>query len=86
MSWVKVENSNNIKPLEVDEVSSDKVVYVRRNFKLIEGTEERPAHYEYEENVVLKENWDTYKTILSHDSQLTDAELAIVDLYEMIIK
>ena len=85
MSWKIVENSNDIKPLEVDETSSNHVVYVRRNFELVDANDERPTHYRYEENEVPKENWETYKAVLNHDTQLTDAELAIVELYELII-
>ena len=46
--WHNASNSNNIKPSVVDKSSTTRVL-VRRNFTLIEATEDAPAHYEYEE-------------------------------------
>ena len=52
-AFYKAANSDSVKPAEVDRESSQSVVYVRRNFKLVpasttEGSE-NPEHWEYEE-------------------------------------
>ena len=60
-------SSSTIRPALVDETSSSKVTYVRRNIKEVnvEADEEMglPAatHYEYEEAKLTKEEYEIYK-------------------------
>ena len=84
--WKLAENSDNVKPLEIDETSSQSVVYVRKDFKEIpildEEGQEIGSKWQYQENEVLKSDWETYKGLLETQSNITDIELAIVELYE----
>lgn len=84
--WKQSESTE--RPLEIDETSSKKVVYVRRNIKEVtvqdEVSEETRTIYQYEENTIPKADWETYKTVMENQSATTDLELAICDLYEMI--
>ena len=84
--WKLVENSDSDKPLEIDEVSSQSVVYVRKDFAEVptydtEG-QEIGTHWRYYENAVPKTDWETYKTLLSTQTDITDIQLALVELYE----
>lgn len=54
--WVHVEGAT--KPPEVDAESSRKWVYVRRNVTHVAATEDRPAHWEWDESKVAKDVWD----------------------------
>ena len=84
--WKLAENSDNVKPLEIDETSSQSVVYVRKDFKEIpvldEEGQEIGSKWQYQENEILKSDWETYKGLLETQSNITDIELAIVELYE----
>lgn len=85
--WKQSESAE--KPLEIDETSSKTVVYVRRNIKEVtvqdEMSEETRTIYRYEENTIPKADWETYKTVMENQSATTDLELAICELYEMVI-
>ena len=84
--WKLAENSDNVKPLEIDETSSQSIVYVRKDFKEIpvldEEGQEIGSKWQYQENEILKSDWETYKGLLETQSNITDIELAIVELYE----
>lgn len=56
--WVRSENSEPIMPPEV-EYSGDYVI-VRKGFALIQATDEFPAHYEYDEWQMTKEQYEIY--------------------------
>ena len=45
--WRNSENSNNVKPLEFEVGLS--TIYLRRNFEFHEETDDKPAHWTYEE-------------------------------------
>lgn len=82
------QSESTTKPLEIDETSSSKVVYIRRNISptsmFDENGEETGTIYKYEENKIPKSDWETYKTVMENQSATTDLELAVCDLYEMI--
>lgn len=84
--WKLTENSNNEKPLEIDEVSSQTVVYVRKDFKEIpildEEGEEIGTKWQYMENTIPNTDWETYKKLLDTQVDITDIQLALVELYE----
>lgn len=86
--WKLVENSKAEKPLEIDETSSQTYVYVRKDFEEIPtidaNGEEVGSHWRYMEQKIKKEDWEVYKQLMSHESSLTDTEMAIVGLYEML--
>lgn len=59
--WDIVENSNDIKPEELDTTSSPDTVYMRKDFELIEESDNNPAHYRYLEKKITRQAYDIYK-------------------------
>lgn len=73
--WRKTENSNETKPLAIDTETSSSVVYFRRNFVFVgaeEGEQARPAHWEYEEQEITKDLYDTYTNIQDLNNAITE--------------
>lgn len=56
--WRTVENSNNLRPDEL-EIDVD-TVYVRKDFVLIEASENSCEHWIYQEKQFSKEAYDNY--------------------------
>jgi hypothetical protein len=83
--WYRSENGSDVKPDVLDTVSSKKYVYVRRNFVLIPAEEERPAHWTWEEQKILKTDWAVYEQVLEHGEALDDVYEALTELAELII-
>ena len=79
--WKHTENSNNIKPLDIEKGASPNIVYVRRNFVLIPAIEGeyqmRPEHWEYEENEIDIKAYEMYQ-------DLQDLTNAVVELAELV--
>ena len=84
--WKLTENSSSEKPLDVDETSSQSIVYVRKEFKEIpvldEEGQEIGSKWQYMENTIPKTDWETYKNLLDTQADITDIQLALVELYE----
>lgn len=84
--WKLTENSNSEKPLEIDETSSQSIVYVRKEFKEIPVLDEEGkkigSKWQYMENTIPKTDWETYKNLLETQTNITDIQLALVELYE----
>lgn len=89
MDWYKSSNSDNTKPSEIDETSSKVVVYVRKDFVEVPTLDidgkENGTHWEYMEKKVKKEDWEIYTKVISDEGEITDAQLAICELYEMFM-
>ena len=79
--WTRSENGENVRPSAI-ELSGD-IVIVRRNFRLVEETEEKPAHYEYEECQMPKEQYDIFAEM---EERLAEQSDALVELAELIIE
>jgi len=82
--WKKVYSATSERPDALDTTSSKKWNYVRKDFVLIEATEENPAHWEFMEKKVLKEDWETFMSVADHDEALDDVYDALAELAEMI--
>lgn len=85
--WKLVESNNP--PLEVDTESDSSVVYVTRNVteverKISEDSEETITSYVYECNEIPKKDWELYKKLLNHDSDIADVQDALIELAELI--
>lgn len=82
--WKISENSDSIKPAEIDTTSSKVYNYIRRNFVEVqsydENGEESGTHWRYEENKVRKEDWETYQQVAINTSEIADIEDALCDL------
>lgn len=78
--FIHTENSDSIKPLEIDTDSSKFVTYVRKNFKLIPSEEDRPEHWEYDEWVMSKEQYDVYKIFKAQIDEQADALIELAGI------
>ena len=68
--WRIIENSNNIKPDEIDTISSKDYAYIRKDFIEVptldtEG-EKIGTHWQYMENKINKKDWELYQSIMSN--------------------
>lgn len=77
--WQKSSNSECIQPPE-KEVYADNVI-LRRNFRLIEATEETSAHYEYEEWQMTAAQYEVYQNFETLINEQSDA---LIELAEML--
>ena len=87
--WYKSSNGSLDIPSELDVYSSKVYVILRKDFVVIpetgEGEEIIPAHYEWMECRIPKEDWEIYKKALGHDEALDDVYAALTELAEMIV-
>lgn len=77
--WSKSSNGEPIIFPEFEESGNN--VILRKNFKLIEADDEFPAHYEWEEWQMTKDQYEVYhnfETIINEQSD------ALVELADMI--
>lgn len=86
--WYRNENGSLNKPEAVDTTSSRIYVYVRRGFEQIpesgEGDYVVPAHWQWMEQKVKKEDWEIYQTVTDHSGALDDVYAALTELAEII--
>lgn len=74
----KTENSNSVMP-EAIERSGD-IVIVRKNFVLVAQSDEKPAHYEYDEWQMTVAQYDVYEML---QGRMQEQEDALVELGEL---
>lgn len=77
--WARTENSESIQPLAFER-SGDNII-LRRNFRLVEATEDKPTHYEYDEWQMTNEQYEVYQAF---DAQVSEQSDALVELAELI--
>jgi len=77
------ESESIIKPLEVDETSSEVYVYVRKDIEEVEKEDEKVFHYI--EQKIKKEDWELYKKVNGHSTELSEVEDALMELAEIVI-
>lgn len=86
--WKIVENSNSVKPSEIDDTSSKDTIYVRKDFVEVptyDGDNNQiGTHWQYMENEIPRDDWETYKKVIENENAMIDTQLAICDLYEML--
>lgn len=67
---VEFKKGNGSKPLTIDTTSSNYVVYIRKNIQYVEavegtdGTNGTPAHYEYDEAIIDKKDYEENKDLI----------------------
>lgn len=83
--WYRNENGSDVKPNVIDKTTSKKFVYVRKDFVLIEATEDIPAHWQWMETKIPADDWEIYEKTIDHDSALDDVYSALTELAEMIV-
>ena len=84
--WYEAENGEAVRPADLDTTSSKAYVYVRRNIVFVEGTDETPAHYKWEECRIPKDAWAVWQKAAEHDAALDDVYAALTELAEMILE
>jgi len=77
--WIKSQNDRPVQPSDLE--FSGCHVIVRRDFHLIEATEDMPAHYEYEEWQMMAEQYEVYKNFETLINEQSDA---LIELAEII--
>lgn len=84
--WTKQSSINDVKPPEIEEGKT--FIRVRKDFVLIpeKGEDEHkiPAHWEWMEQKIRKEDWEFYQTLTDHTATLSDVEDALIELAEII--
>ena len=78
--WKTVEYS--FKPEDVDDKSSSKYVYVRKDIKCVKKDED--DIFVCQEQCILKDNWEIYKKIIGHDTELSEVQDALIELSQII--
>ena len=78
--WTKSENCEPVKPPEVS--ADGNGVIVRRKFKSINATEDFPAHWEWEEWQMTRDQYDFYVAMSAANADLEDA---LIELADMIV-
>ena len=81
--WIRTENGENIRPQSIE--PSGGYVIVRKNFVLIEATDDKPAHYEYDECQMTKEQYEVYSYMASEIADQSDALVELAELLSEVI-
>ena len=77
--WYKTENGEPVKFPEYEE--SGNYIILRKDFRLVEETGERPMHYEWMEWQMTKEQYEVYWQM---SSLLDEQSAALVELAELV--
>lgn len=68
--WTKSENSNSLKPEQIE--FSGEYVIVRKDFAVVEATEDYPEHWQYDEWQMTKEQYEVYEIISIQGDAITE--------------
>lgn len=87
--WYRCENRCLDRPLTLDDRSSKKYVYLRKDILLVNAVFDKdmyiPAHYEWLEQKIPKSDWDFYQKTIGYDEALNDVYAALTEIAEMIV-
>lgn len=83
--WHESENSTTVKPDALDRKSSRVYVYVRKDFTFVEETEDKPAHWEYLEARIRREDWDLFEGLMDLETTTSDLGTALESLLDFMI-
>ena len=90
--WKQVTGSQSEKPLEVDAVSSESTIYLRRNIKKVEieneVSGEKVTMWQYEERQLTPQEYTLYTIVKEGIDEITDFQKqSVIDEYtEELIK
>lgn len=82
MDWYEAYSSE--KPEQVD-FTSKKWVRVRKDIVFVPGDDIIEPHYKYLEKKIKREDWDLFKEVQNHGSEIVDVMDALVELADMIV-
>lgn len=77
--WTKSANGEPVKFPEYEELGN--YVILRKDFRLVDETEERPMHYEWMEWQMTKEQYEVYQQM---SSLIDEQSAALVELAELV--
>ena len=87
MAWKHAHAWGDEPPL-YDETSSHFTVLVTKNHVPFEEVDEMTGEtmkgWDYDETRIPKEDWEVYKQCLENAQDITDLQLALVEVYEQI--
>ncbi|MCR4935261.1 MAG: hypothetical protein K5990_02095 [Oscillospiraceae bacterium] len=78
--WYEVNGGLIAQPAEVDSTSSPDYVYVRRNFRWVDATDDAPAHWRWDEMRIPLEMWEIARLSLPLTRVLSDIYAALAEL------
>lgn len=81
--WKKSENGESKKPAELESYPGGMIV--RRNFRLIEASEEMPEYWSYEEWQMTSEQYEVYVVMMAENHDVSDALIELADLIAEVI-
>lgn len=87
MEWKMSQSNDGVKPEEIDRTSSAAVVYIRKDLKKIIVNDENGGEltrWEYMEQKIPREDWALYEEMMNNRNDVTDIQLALCDLYELV--
>lgn len=77
--WGRSENNEAVMPAAIEH-SGDQVI-IRRNYRLVDATDDRPQHYTYDEWQISREQYEVYQAF---EAQVSEQSDALVELAELI--
>lgn len=86
--WYETEGGSE-KPEALDTTSSKVYVYIRKNFEEHEREEEgeenvKIKYWTWLEQKIEKKDWELYQSLIKSESDITDLQEALVELYEIV--
>lgn len=78
--WTKSQNGEGWKPAEFERAGDS--VILRRDFRMIEATEDMPQHWEYEEWQMTAQQYEVHKYHEEIEKEQADA---LIELAELIV-
>lgn len=81
--WRREENSENITPNAIEYCGNH--VIMRKGFRLVEATEDKPEHYEYDEWQMTKEQYEIYKDFEQKINEQDDALIELAGLISEVV-
>lgn len=80
--WYRSQSGGTEKPPVIDETTSKKVVYVRKDFEQIDVPDEEGTRtvWTWLETKVLKEDWEAFKMAWQNTADISDLTDAVIEL------
>ena len=82
MDWYEAYSSE--KPEQVD-FTSKKWVRIRKDIEFVPGDDIIERHYKYLQKKIKREDWDLFKEVQNHGSEIDDVMDALVELADTIV-
>lgn len=80
MEWKRSENAEAVQPKEIEFEYNSGVVFVRKDFAKHDSDGLHPEHWSYMEIKVPLSDWEYYKQLMAHDTEISEAQDAAVEL------